>query len=190
VFIPITGLSAKTKDRRVDNILKKRGYDVAGCEIFYSPINIWLFFLGILFLVAIPFSWYLIRLAYMLPLYALLYFLVSYLIVAFLNNSFVLTATQLLIINPNFLFRKVISYDLKQISKIKIDSSKWLWLTVIFAHFGKNYVEIASENKTQRFYCTMLEVDAYDENLTEKTMDDFQASLLKHNLSVEFNLEW
>jgi hypothetical protein len=185
----LTGISAKIKDRRVDRILRKVGYDITACEIYYSPVRVWLFGWVLLLVAAIPVSFYFFHLAYQFTCYFLLYFLLGYVVVGYLNNSFVIVPDKLLVINPNFPFNRVVSYNLKRVRKVKIDNSAWLWITAIFAHWGNNYVEISTENRVERFYCTCLEVDAFDENFTEKTMDDFQAGLLKVNVPTEFNLD-
>lgn len=184
----LTGISAKLKDRRVDRMLINYGYDVTKCEIFYSPITVWLFLCALLLLTLIPFSFYIFYLAYLFAFYFISYLIIGYLIVAYLNNSFVITEKKLLIINPNFPYRKFICYDLEQVNKIKMDSSKVLWITSIFAHFGSNYIEIFTTKKVERHYCTSLDVDAFDENFTEKTIDDFCTSLKQHGVTVEFKL--
>jgi hypothetical protein len=95
---------------------------------------------------------------------------------------------KLIVINPNFPFRRSTSYNLEAIHHLKIDQSKWLWLTFVFAHGGGNYLEINTNQEVHRFYCTCLQVDAVDENLTEKTMDDLHFALEKRNVPTEFNL--
>jgi hypothetical protein len=137
----------------------------------------------------IPVSFYIFYLAYLFPVCFLIYFIAGYVVVASLNNSFVITDSKLVVINPNFPFRKVKSYSFEQINKVKIDSSNLLYITAIFAHFGSNYVELTTQDKVERFYCTSLDVDAFDENFTEKTIDDFHASLKQHKVYIEFNLD-
>lgn len=188
-MIPLTGVSAKTKDRRVDRVLEKLGYEATACEIFYSPVMVWVTYLMLFFMALLPVSLCLLALLYRFPVYGGLYFLLGYLMAAYLNNSVVLTQDKLIIINPNFPFRRSVIYDLAELRDVKIDQSKWLWSTFfIFAHSGSNYVEISTDDKTRRFYCTCLQVDAFDENLTEKTMDDLHFALEKRNVPTEFNL--
>ena len=115
--------------------------------------------------------------------------MLGYLVVAYLNNSFVITENKILVVNPNFPFRRFIRYDLGQIQKVKIDSSKRLWITMVFAHSGNNYIEITAAHKANKFYCSYLNVDAFDENFTENTMDDLYASLKQNNIITEFNLD-
>lgn len=99
----LTGISAKLKDKRIDRILKKHGYTLSNCEIFYSPITVWLFLLPFFLLTIIStVSYFFFYLIYLFPLYFLLYFMLGYLVVGYLNNSFVITENKLLVINPNF----------------------------------------------------------------------------------------
>jgi hypothetical protein len=95
---------------------------------------------------------------------------------------------KLIVINPNFPFRRSVSYTMEEIRNVKIDQSKWLWLTFIFAHGGGNYVQISTGDKSSRFYCTCLQVDCVDENLTEKTIDDLHFALTARSIPTEFHL--
>jgi hypothetical protein len=187
-MIPPTGISARLKDRRVDRVLAKQGYEAEQCEIFYSPITAWITYLAILLTIPLPFAIDYFSFLYRNFTYFCLYLLVGYLMGAYLNNSIVLTKNELVIVNPNFPFRHSVIYKLEEISYLKIDQSKWLWPAFVFAHGGGNYVEISTGDTTRRFYCTCLQLDAYDENLTEKTMDDLRFALRERNVPHEFNL--
>jgi hypothetical protein len=188
-MIPPTGISARLKDRRVDRTLQKLGYEAAHCKIFYSPVTVWLTYLALLLTALLPFAFGLFALIYRYTTYFGLYFLAGYLMAAYLNNSIVLAKDKLLMINPNFPFRHLVSYNLEEIRNVKIDQSKWLWLTFIFAHGAGNYVEICTGSEAKRFYCTCLQLDAFDENLTKKTIDDLHFALRERNVPTEFNLD-
>jgi hypothetical protein len=184
----ITGVSAKIKDKRISKYLEKKGYNLAECEIFYSPITGFLFYLVILIAFTIPLWFYFPLLISKYPYFFLIYFIVQYLALAFLNNSYVISQHKLIVINPNFPFKKVKVYEFAEIDKIKIDDSGLALITWVLLIFYCNYIEIYTADKTQRFYSIFLEVDYFDENITEKTLDDFNTTLCKHNIVTEFNL--
>ena len=71
---------------------------------------------------------------------------------------------------------------------IKIDELTFIpaW---IFLIFKSNYIEVYFNNKKGRFYCSSLQLDSFDENWTEKTIDDLQYSLLKKGIMIEFRLD-
>ena len=177
MYIEIFG--DKNKDFRVDKIAMRHGYSIY--EVFYSPIIIWIF-MTIYFLVLSisAFFQFLGEWYYIIP-----YLLFGYLISSYLNNSFVITEKELLIINPNFPFNSFERYSIDSIEKVKIDSNKWLYLLFSFLIFDNNYVKITSKDKTRVYYCIGLQFDAFDENFTEKTLDDFSASLSKKDIVVE-----
>lgn len=180
--------SAKLQDKRVDHKLETMGYSLADCEVFYSPIRGYLIYLGGLLLVIAPFCWpfYTVIADYYIRF--LLYFTLVYLVLAYLNNSYALTEKQLIVINPNFPFRKVVVYDLASIQKVRIDHSKLRFILWVLLILGCNYVEIYTTNQVQRFYSIFLEVDAYDENITEKTMSSFSNALHKRAVKVDMNI--
>lgn len=107
---------------------------------------------------------------------------------AYFNNTPVLVKNELIIINPYFPFQNFEVFQMNDIKLIKIDKSSFLpaWFFLIFK---SNDVEIYLENENKRFYCTSLQVDCYDENWTEKTMDDFKYSLLKRGVIIELGLD-
>lgn len=174
------------KDKRVDRVLRRAGYEPEKCEIFYSPPqDIYFFWLAMLLLLgfgSIYIVWY-----YLKPI--LIYVLLAIPFAEGLNNSFVITGSHLVVIRPGFLFKRVVVYELTAITKIKIDQSPMLWALVLFIGPSRNYIEVITDNQTKRFYCISLNLDAFGENTTEKTMDDFHAALIKHKVAVEFNLD-
>ena len=91
-------------------------------------------------------------------------------------------------INPNFPFKKITIYDFAEIEKIKIDDSKLKVISWVLLIFSSNYIEISTNENTERFYSIFLQPDAFDENLTEKTLDDFNAVLCGKHILTEFNL--
>jgi hypothetical protein len=188
----LIGFSDEIKDRRIDKYLDKKGYNLAECEIFYSPISIYLFYLFYLLLLilsVLPMGFYFLKYIFKYPYYFLIYFIVQYLVLAYLNNSYVITQQKLIVINPNFPFQKMKVYEFGEIDKIKIDNSGLaLLISWIFLIFCSNYIEVYSTNKVRRFYSIFLEVDCFDENLTEKTLDDFANTLSKNSISLKFNL--
>jgi hypothetical protein len=184
----MTEVSAKIKDRRIDKYLEKKGYNLAECEMFYSPITGFLFYLLILIAFTIPWCVFFPLLILKYPYYFLIYFTVQYLALAYLNNSYIITQQKLIVINPNFPFQKMKVYEFGEIENIKIDNSWLTLLTWIFLIFCSNYIEVHTTNKVHRFYSIFLNVDCCDENITEKTLDDFNDNLAKHNIATEFNL--
>ncbi|UZR98854.1 hypothetical protein [Chondrinema litorale] len=183
-----TGISAKLKDKRVDKILIKHGYQPNSCQIFYSPIKYWRFTVILALITVIPFIG--LGLKYFYLIIDFKYFILGYLFISFLiwrrmNNTIVLTEGQLLIINPNPPFRKFIKYDLAKINKVKLAGSKLKFILWLFLSSG-NYIEITSNNKNHRYFCIALKLDTYDENFTKKTLDDLHHTLRNKNLPVEF----
>ena len=173
------------KDKRVDKILAKRGY--LDCEVFYSPISIWLGYFLMFILTGVGSVFYFM---YQLWIgYPIIYLLVAYLLMARLNNSFALAANELIIINPNFPFNKFKTYHTSEIKDVTIDSSKVLqYFLFIFIIFGVNYVEVRSHFGKKRFYCLGLEEECYDEHQTEKTIEDLEASIKAKKVIVYFEL--
>jgi hypothetical protein len=56
--------------------------------------------------------------------------------------------------------------------------------------FTGNYADIKTNNGITRYYCIGLEADAYDENLTEKTIDNFEMALRKNGIYVQSSIEY
>lgn len=186
-MIDLTGLSLQIKDNRIEKRLIKEGF--TDYDIFYSPIQIWAFIFSIFAISSVTYNGGIFTLFWFYPIPTAIYVFVSYLAAAFSNNSFALTSNKLIIVNPNFPFRNIFYYDLKEIARAKIDESQKLFYLSVFACiFVTNYVEIFVQGKSKRFYCSGLDIDSYDENWTEKTLDDFYFSLLRHNIKVDFNL--
>jgi hypothetical protein len=116
-----------------------------------------------------------------------LYLILRYFVCAYLNNSFALSDTELIIINPNFPFQNLTKYRFEQISSIHISETANFFLFT-FLLFEQNYVKVNGLNPSKKHYCVSLNVDAYDENFTELTMNDFHDDLKTRGLSVDFKL--
>lgn len=186
-MINLTGISFQMKDNRIEKRLIKEGF--TDYEIFYSPIQSWVFLVSLITISSITCYGGIFALLWLYPIPTAIYVFASYLVAAFSNNSFAFTSNKLIIVNPNFPFRNIFYYDLKEISQIKIDKSRYLLaLTFFSCVVNTNYIEISIQNKSKRFYCSSLDIDCYDENWTEKTLDDFYSSALGHNIKVFFNL--
>lgn len=172
------------KDKRVDSMLFSRG--LIPTDFFYSPIAVWLWnivlFLGIGFWIVIP-----IAFSGFFPL-VMVYFGVSYLMAAYSNNSFALSKDSLMVVNPNFPFRKVTVYSLQEIEKVVIDEEKRIWGWV-FGMAVINFISIEAGGKALKYHCAGLDLDAFDENMTEETMDTFQYELKARGVRTVFNLD-
>jgi len=173
------------KDKRVDRLAQKRGYTPG--DIFYSPISLWLsYYLLILFTasttVGLFFIDYWVECA--------IFLLGAYLAAAYLNNSFIVTFDQLIVVNTNFPFRRTKVYNISEIEDIHI-SKEGLVPGLLFAFFigSGNYVQVNTLHKSKRFYCICLDIDCYDENNTEKTLDDFHFKLRVKGIRVHFELD-
>ncbi|MDJ1504225.1 hypothetical protein [Xanthocytophaga agilis] len=117
-----------------------------------------------------------------------MYFLLGYVVCGYLNNTFVFTTDKLLVINPNFPFTKVVTYKLNQIENIEIYRSLCIQgIGWIFFQSG-NYVTITIGGDRFRYYCGSLCVDTFDEDITEKTMDDFHYALKERKIPAQFRL--
>lgn len=182
----LIGVSFKTTDKRVDKVLAKNG--LANAEVYYSPIKTAIYLL--LLLLSSGGAILLFELTTLWPICVLIIFLtlVSYPIQAYSNNSAALTPDKLIIINPNFPFKKFIVFSRDEIIKIEIGENTFNWRKWL-AFVGGNFIEVTTKKDKLRFYCAYLELDAYDENWTEKTIDDLHASLKNKNFPVEFNIE-
>lgn len=181
--------SMRLRDKRVDKILGKAGYSNA--EIFYSPIKSTLVWISMLLLIGMP-----LVIGLFIKIFsgaflggAFLYILISYLLNAFLNNSFALSDDALIVINPNFPFRQLTVIPIDQVEKIEIDKAGWMWLFLAFAVTGNNYLSVHTSRGGNVYFCVALEMDAYDENWTEKTIDDLHQCLKGKGIPVQFNLD-
>jgi hypothetical protein len=106
-----------------------------------------------------------------------------YLVSAYSNNTFAITADELVIVNPNYPFRKHSVIPLAAISYLHIGEYSPTWRKLLL-FLSNNYIDLTMGSDTSRYYCIGLEADAYDENLTEKTIEDFQNELEKRNVKV------
>jgi hypothetical protein len=183
------GISAKLKDRRVDKILIENDYNLEECTIYYSPITGWFFYMGLLIAVSSAYFFFIIYyVSINFAVFLALYCCLGYFICAFLNNSFIITSKELIVVNPNFPFRRFEKYDLNAIQKVVLDDSRLILLSWIFL-LSSRYVNVHDEVKQRKFYCAYLERDAYDENITEKNLDDFEAHLKQVGIKTEMHLD-
>jgi hypothetical protein len=167
------------QDLRVDKMLKARGLDTS--DIYYSPIKSWVLFMVIAMGLC---YWFIIPLA--LSKYyslVLIYLAPGYLFSGYLNHSFAITEDQLHVINPNFPFRQFKSYALRDIQRITLNKSKQKW-HYLLGIIGSNYISIQTADQSIKYFCVNLDVDAFDENWTEKTMDTFYSKLKEKGLDV------
>ena len=184
------GISARYKDKRVDKALRKLGFN--SCEVYYSPIIVsityLLMFLAVTVGIMLPI---LFSFGHNLTIAVVLicYFLFFYLVAAYTNNSFALTSDELVIINPNLPFRKQTIIALDNIIDIHIGSHTPVWRKILLFLTG-NYADIKTSEGITRYYCIGLEEDAYDENLTEKTIEDFIIALGKKGINVQTSIEY
>ncbi len=182
-----TGSNLIFKDSRVDKLLLKHGYN--NSVVFYSPIQIWLFLLVMLILQGAFFVFIWVFNTLLGRYLTSLYLLISYLLSAYLNNSFACTSSELIVVNPNFPFRKCRRYSLDEIEVIVIDKRK-LWLLSVFGILGGgNYLELKVKGKKRRYFCVGLDTDACDENFTEKTIEELDQWLKRHGISTQYNLD-
>ena len=172
------------KDKRVDKMLATD--NINNADIYYSPIIFWILSLVVILCGGVGvIAWLALHKYY---LFFLFYFSVSYFISSYLNNSFALTEKHLHVINPNIPFKKIKSYDLSNIKQITIGKTKRKWHYVL-GIFGSNYITIQTTNKSEKYFCIGLEIDAFDENWTEKTIDNFNYKLREKNIQTVFNIE-
>lgn len=179
----LIGVGLKLKDKRVDKMLRAKG--ITEAAIYYSPIMFWLLFWVLMIQ---PALWLIVVLSS--SVYGLLlipYFITSYLLYAYHFNSFAFHNDQLIIINPNFPFRKMTILPLKDIQQATIDKSKRKWPQA-FMLFSENYLLLQTNTCTIKYYCAGLEEDAYDENWTEKTIEDLDITLRERGVATDFKL--
>jgi hypothetical protein len=173
------------KDKRVDKLLRREG--INNFTVFYSPISFWFFTLIIIVISCISVFYTFFFSEYIIVIVP--YLIVSYLIAAYLNNSFSLASEKLVVINPNFPFRSFKSYDRQEIKKIIIDKIRFPWFK-IFSVFGKNHITIETKNGNRfKYYCVNLEEDTYDENWTNETIDSFNSLLQSKGYVTVFNID-
>ncbi len=179
----LIGVGFNLKEKRVDKILRAKGINDA--EIYYSPITTWL----IVWLLLLPSAWWFIYLLASTVYGFLLipYLIISYLLNAHHNNSFAFHGDKLIVVNPNFPFRHVSTIDLMDIKLVTIDNKKRKWL-LAFVLVGENYLLIETKDSVQKFYCSGLELDGFDENWTEKTIEDLDTILKKKGIPTNFKL--
>jgi hypothetical protein len=82
-----------------------------------------------------------------------------------------------------------LTIDLNDILNVTIDTKKRKWPQA-FILFSENYIEVTTRNKSQKFYCTGLELDSYDENWTEKTIEDLDSNLKEKGIPTDFKLTY
>jgi hypothetical protein len=182
----LIGVGFNLKDKRVDKMLRSKG--IMDADIFYSPIKCWLVLLLLLGL-----QMGIIVIMILNTVYSLLlipYFIISYFVNAYYNNSFALHEDKITIINPNFPFRQITTIDIQDIQCIVIDRDKRKWTPWFILIFRQNYLLIKTNNKKMKFYCSGLEIDCYDENWTEKTIDDLETELRQKGISTDFKLTY
>ncbi|MDW3646389.1 MAG: hypothetical protein R8P61_04990 [Bacteroidia bacterium] len=177
----------KLKDKRVDQLLLEKG--IKSSQIFYSPILIWFVFLFLVpGIIGLSLLGYFLFVGGPNVYLAGLFLLTSYLIAAYLNNSFAINGDKFYVINPNFPFQKLLEFELTKIHVVRIDKAKWGILFYLFGFFGRNYVEVETAKGRFRFFCSGLELDLFEENLTDLTLDDLWLSLEEKEIPVECKL--
>ena len=185
------GISGRLKSKRVDKQLQAAGY--SDYEIFYSPLSVWATYCMLLpygFGGFLPIAYNFLR-PWIFPVAAFLagYILIARSVASQLNNTFAITNNELVIVNPYFPFKKITSMKLDSILSVRISNQPFR-LRKLFLCFDSNFIEIATQNgETTRFYCHGLEQDFYDENLTEKTIENLVYALEKRNIKVEYLLK-
>lgn len=174
---------SKLKDNRVDKILTSKG--IIGGDIYYSPILTWIIALSIILLGGIGVVYLLASSIYgylLIP-----YFIISYLLNTYKNNSFALFDDKVIILNPNFPFRKITIINNSEIKLVTIDKTKSNWSKLLL-DFGENYLLIQTKDKLLKFYCSALEADSYDENWIEKGIDELELKFKEKGIQTEFKL--
>ncbi len=170
------------KDRRVDKMAQKMGYD--NYQVFYSPIVNSLVFATLMPMVIGGFSLFFLNLWY---IYASAYLLLMYLIAAYLNNSFIITGNELLVINPNFPFRRFKKHALANIQQVDIEQS---WGFSSLTLFNKtNNIIVTTSTGYYIYCCESLEEDYYDRDTVEHTLDDLEYSLRSKKVIVHMNID-
>jgi len=127
---------------------------------------------------------------WLLPITAVIfiYGCITYFISAYGCNSFAVSNDALIVINPYFPYRKYTVIPLSAIELAHIGAHKPVWAKMLI-FFSGNYADIQTAGGTARFYCIGLEVDAWDENMTERTIEQFLYALERKNVNVQSSLE-
>lgn len=171
------------KDKRVDKMSAAKG--ITQGKMFYSPISMWFttaaLFIGSLAMCGLIFG---ILFNKELLLLFLLYLALSFLVTSKLSHSFVITDETLIVINPNYPFRRWVVFQKKEIKKVVINHSHHGWY-YLFLVMEQNYVIIETQDTTEKYYCVGLLEDTFDENYTEKTLDDLGDALLADKIDTE-----
>lgn len=183
MIIPIKELS----DKRVDRVLLRKGYTDA--NIFYSPIGAWLTLLTGIIGAALISTGFILMFWSPWLLLLLPYLFIAYLLNAWHCCCFALVEGKCCIINPNWPFRKFEVIGLNDIESVSIDEQGKGWKK-FFTLFGTNYIEVKTAAGKQRFYCAYLQLDAFDENFTKQTIEDFQYALEHAGIPVQMDLEY
>ncbi|WP_143473494.1 hypothetical protein [Flavilitoribacter nigricans] len=164
---------------------------VRNFTLYESPIIKWLFFFVAALMIIIPVGIFFYPPIILAWKYLPGYFVVAYLIAGFSNNSFAVTAHGFYVINPNYPFKKFRHSPNFKIKNIRIDQTgTFWWLFFPMGQFGGNcnYVEITTiEGQRHKFLCAGLDLDAFDENDTEETLDTLHDNLKRKNIPVQFN---
>ena len=185
---------AEYQDKRVDNIIRKKGYEAI--KIFYSPLKVWLTYLMMfLFLIGVPLLiggaiFDLLNIILKLKYFILTYIVIAYLFQARFNNNIAFTGNECLIINPNIPFRYFKEIKVQQIEMVTIDKDAGIRiLGWIFGWGSGNYIIIKTKDQVMKYYCLCLEEDYVDENLTQLTMDDLHSIFREKEIPVRYNLD-
>lgn len=173
------------KDQRIDKMLAQNGIPEA--VIFYSPVQVWLYLIlmglstGIgIFVTALTSLWLLSLI--------LVYLSVSYLLYINCSHSFALTGDTLYILNPSRPFRRFEALPLEKIHAVTLGEDKSSWLRQVFIWSDVNFLQVASDKGIAKYPCIGLELDAFDENFTAKTLDDLRYSFELRNIPVIWHL--
>jgi hypothetical protein len=123
--------------------------------------------------------------------FAGIYFVLVYLCGAYTNTSVVVSNKELCFVNSNFPFKTFQKYRIEEVKTIRIAKSKnvyWFW---VFGTLYGNFIEIKTNSTIEykRFYCTNLNMDTFDENMTDRTIDDLHYMLKQKGIKVDFELE-
>ncbi|WP_118976964.1 hypothetical protein [Taibaiella koreensis] len=179
----------KLQDRRVERILKEKGLQDA--EVFHGPKKVLWLFLALVIVggagIIIPFfawaGWYVIP-------FPLLYLAAGFVISGRYFNSIAVTDKELIIINPNFLFRKYTAFPLDEI-RLVVMGSRPDRVATFFCLLACNYIEVGTDSDIRLFFCMGLdEHDGYgDEGFTEKTLEDLAYVLQRKNITVQTAFE-
>lgn len=185
-MIDLTGVSLKLTDKRIIPVLQKNGYAIDA--IYCSPIQSWLLLFSLLLSAMSP----ILISIFAVSLWAVLAGLLIYFVMVYLYNnryynSFAIQPDRsIVVVNLNWPLRRVKRIHAESVIQIRVASVKEKWWYIMLCHFRGNYIEITFNNKeTERIYCSGLLLDAFDENWTERTFDDFYCHLIRLSYKVE-----